>query len=71
MAKFVRVGSRGVNVEQIVYYELSGSLGAGLGRGAAPVAQSVALVVHFVGEARLTITDPDEARQLLNALQQG
>jgi putative flippase GtrA len=68
MAKFVRVGARGINVEQIVYYEMSGTLGAGLGRGAAPTGQAVALVVHFVGEARLTITDPNEARELLEAI---
>ena len=69
MAKFVRVGSRGINLEQIVYYEVSGALGAGLGRSAGPTGQAVALVLHFVGDARLTITDAAEAREVLEALQ--
>jgi hypothetical protein len=68
MAKFVRVGARGINIEQIVFYEVSGALGAGLGRGAAPTGQAVSLVIHFVGEARLTITDPTEAREILEAI---
>ena len=69
MATFVRVGSRGINIEQIVYYEVSGALGAGLGRGAAPTGQAVALVLHFVGDTRLTISDASEAREILEALQ--
>ena len=69
MAKFVRVGARGINLEQIIYYEVSGSLGAGLGRGAGPTAQQVSLVIHFVGDTRLTITDPNEAREVLGLIQ--
>jgi hypothetical protein len=68
MPKFVRVGARGINLEQIIYYEVSGALGAGIGRGAAPTAQAVSLVIHFVGDTRLTITDPNEAREILNQI---
>ncbi|NJK43124.1 MAG: hypothetical protein HC933_01645 [Pleurocapsa sp. SU_196_0] len=71
MAKFVRVGARGINLEQIVYYEVSGALGAGVGRAAAPTAQAVSLVIHFVGDVRLTITDASEAREILNIIQNG
>jgi hypothetical protein len=71
MAKFVRVGARGINLEQIIYYEVSGALGAGVGRGAAPTAQQVSLVIHFVGDTRLTVTDPSEAREILSAVQNG
>jgi putative flippase GtrA len=69
MAKFVRVGARGINVDQIMYYEVSGALGAGVGRAAAPSGQAVALVIHFAGDARMTVTDANEAREILDAIQ--
>jgi hypothetical protein len=70
MAKFLRVGHRGVNLESIQYYEVSGSLGAGVGRNApAQVsASNVSLVLYFEGGSKLAITDPSEARDVLSKL---
>jgi hypothetical protein len=71
MSKFLRVGARGINLEAIQYYELAGSLGAGLGRGApaAATAQAVSLVLHFNGGNKVAITDADEAREVLSKLE--
>ncbi len=71
MAKFIRVGHRGVNLDSIQYYELSGNMGAGLGRGApaAATASNVSLVLFFEGGSKLAITDPTEAREVLAKLE--
>ena len=71
MAKFLRVGHRGVNLDSVQYYELSGNMGAGLGRGApgAATASTVSLVLFFEGGAKLAVTDPAEAREVLSKLE--
>ncbi len=71
MTKFLRIGARGINLESIQYYELSGTLGAGLGRGApaAATAQAISLVLHFAGGNKVAITDPEEARAVLAKLE--
>jgi hypothetical protein len=70
MAKFIRVGNTGINVEQINHYEVSDALGGGLGRSAAPTGQGVALVLFFGSGERLAITNAAEARQILDAIQE-
>jgi hypothetical protein len=71
MAKFLRVGHRGINLDSIQYYELSGNMGSGLGRGApaAATANNVSLVLFFEGGAKLAVTDPAEARDVLSKLE--
>ncbi|MFN3266554.1 MAG: hypothetical protein ACK41E_06915 [Deinococcales bacterium] len=71
MAKFLRVGHRGINLSSIQYYELSGNMGSGLGRAApsTATASNVSLVLFLEGGAKLAITDPTEAREVLSRLE--
>ena len=67
MAKFIRVGNKGINVDAINYYEVGDSMGATLGRGASGgTGNTVSLVIHFGDNERLS--NPKEAAEMLEAI---
>ena len=69
MAKFIRVGNKGINVDAINYYEVGDSMGATLGRGASGgTGNTVSLVIHFGEGERLSILNPKEAAEMLEAI---
>ena len=69
MAKFIRIGSRIINLEQINHLDSHESLGGSVGRGAAGASgQQVPLVLYFGSGERLAVPNADEARAILEAL---
>ncbi len=69
MAKFVRAGNKGINLERVLYYEVSDALGGTVGRGAsASSGAQAALILFFSATDRLAIQNVDEARIILHAL---
>ncbi len=69
MAKFVRAGNKGINLERILYYEVSDALGGTVGRGASvSTGGQAALVLFFSATDRLAIQNVEEARLILHAL---
>ena len=69
MANFIRVGKKGINVDAINYYEVGDSMGATLGRGSSVgTGNTVSLVIHFGDNERLSILNPKEAAEMLEAI---
>ena len=68
MAKFFRVGTKIINLEQINHLDSNESLGEAIGRGSGGSGQQVPLVIYFGSGERLAVPNVDEARAILDAL---
>ena len=68
MAKFIRVGTKIINLEQINHLDSNESLGGAIGRGAGPTGQQIPLVIYFGSGERLAVPSVEEARTILEAL---
>jgi hypothetical protein len=68
MAKFIRVGTKIINLEQINHLDSNESLGGAIGRGAGPSGQQIPLVIYFGSGERLAVPSVEEARTILEAL---
>jgi hypothetical protein len=69
MAKFIRVGNRGINLDRINHYEIGDAVGGTLGRGqSASSGAQAALVLFFGNNERLAIQNAAEAKLILEAI---
>lgn len=69
MARFVRVGNRGINLDRINHYEIGDAAGGTLGRGvSASSGAQAALVLFFGNGERLAIHSASEAKAILEAI---
>jgi hypothetical protein len=68
MAKFIRVGTKIINLEQINHLDSNESLGGAIGRGAGASGQQIPLVIYFGSGERLAVPSVEEARTILEAL---
>ena len=69
MAKFIRVGNRGINLDRINHYEIGDAAGGTLGRGvSASSGAQAALVLFFGSGERLAIHSAAEAKAILEAI---
>jgi hypothetical protein len=70
MAKFIRVGNRGINLDRINHFEIGDAAGGTLGRGSSVSSGAqAALVLYFGNNERLAIQNPVEAKAILEAIQ--
>jgi hypothetical protein len=68
MAKFIRVGTKIINLEQINHLDSNESLGGAIGRGTGASGQQIPLVIYFGSGERLAVPSVEEARTILEAL---
>lgn len=69
MAKFIRIGNKGINLEQISHYEVGDGMGGTMGRGpSVATGHQVALVLYFAHGDKLSILNTKEAQDILQAI---